>query len=314
MTLRDLIARLEAEDQDLLCPRGFRNPHSYRGHYRELSFDPWPNVTVAEMLAAARSADGATYQGWKGGDYTMGLDTPCHFAPKGDCDDLGDVPEAQLEEMLAAGVVPDESESFAAGAVPEEIEEWTFGWGSTHGSVSKGVFWARKDGSRGTALISTGAPLNSMRITAPRFRRKSSTAFGRCGGRGMANATFDPSRDAPEPENDDSDLEDLEIVERWIIRSQADGKGYRATRMRELGDYRSLSVRLDSPGLRFESDECFNEDFPRAVVRRLFELLDSLEQDRAIADHLAGVMREIDEISDRVIADHEDDGGVDGNH
>jgi hypothetical protein len=92
----------------------------------------------------------------------------------------------------------------------------------------------------------------------------------------MSTPTFDPRRDAPEPESDDADLEDLEIIEQWQIRAHADGKGYRAIRLPENEPYRTLSVRIQSEDLEFESDECFREELPIAVVRRLFDLRDSL--------------------------------------
>lgn len=71
MYLSELIERLEQEDPDLILSPGWHNPHSWRGSYSELAFEPKESATVAECLAAAREADGSTYQGWKGGDYTM---------------------------------------------------------------------------------------------------------------------------------------------------------------------------------------------------------------------------------------------------
>jgi hypothetical protein len=71
-TLRELIARLEAEpDLSKRVEVGFHNPHSYRGYYEQLAFEIAYDVTVGDMLTAARFALGATYQGWKGGDYLM---------------------------------------------------------------------------------------------------------------------------------------------------------------------------------------------------------------------------------------------------
>lgn len=85
MTLGELISRLESEDPTLVVPLGFTEPHSYRGYYDELAFVPTEKVTVREMLAAARSALGTTYQGWKGGDFKMGQYTDCWLAEQGDC-------------------------------------------------------------------------------------------------------------------------------------------------------------------------------------------------------------------------------------
>lgn len=85
--LGDLIARLEREDPARVVPLGFANPHSFRGHYMELAFEPVRDISVGDMLAAARSALGETFQGWKGGDYTMHEHTSCWIAQRGDSSD-----------------------------------------------------------------------------------------------------------------------------------------------------------------------------------------------------------------------------------
>jgi hypothetical protein len=83
MNLGELIQALEAANPDLVVPHGFGNPHSYRGFYDDLAFEPRENVTVAAMLADARSALGATFHGWKGGEYTMAEYTDCWLAVAG---------------------------------------------------------------------------------------------------------------------------------------------------------------------------------------------------------------------------------------
>ena len=87
LTLGDLIDRLRQEpDQSKRLKVGFRSPHSYRGYYADLAFEITEGVTVGEMLAAAESALGSTYQGWKGGDYTMHDYTDTWLvAEEGDC-------------------------------------------------------------------------------------------------------------------------------------------------------------------------------------------------------------------------------------
>jgi hypothetical protein len=69
--LGQLIERLEQEDPDRIVPTGFADPHSYRGYYQDLAFEVAADARIGDMLAAARSALGETYQGWKGGDYEM---------------------------------------------------------------------------------------------------------------------------------------------------------------------------------------------------------------------------------------------------
>lgn len=52
------------------------------------SFDPKP-FTVSEFLKLAKETVGKTFQGWKGGDFTMGKNTPLHVANDGDCGSTG---------------------------------------------------------------------------------------------------------------------------------------------------------------------------------------------------------------------------------
>jgi len=66
---------------------------SYRGYYNQLTIyrsngighgGDAPAVTVAGLLANARDADGGIFTGYKGGDFTMGLDTPVWASDYGD--------------------------------------------------------------------------------------------------------------------------------------------------------------------------------------------------------------------------------------
>lgn len=84
MNLGDLITALEAADPNQQVANGFGNPHSYRGDYYDLAFEPVTDTTVGDMLADARSAVGATYQGWKGGDFRMNKYTWCWLSVEGD--------------------------------------------------------------------------------------------------------------------------------------------------------------------------------------------------------------------------------------
>ena len=86
MGLQALINALAAADQDYVAPLGFAEPMSYRGSYYDVAFEPAHNVTVASMLSHAKKALGATFIGYKGGDYTMGPYTPCYIARWGECD------------------------------------------------------------------------------------------------------------------------------------------------------------------------------------------------------------------------------------
>lgn len=93
MDLGRLINELAEADQDYVAKFGFRTPHSWRGDYMQLAFEPAENVTVASMLANARSALGATFIGYKGGYFTMNEDTDCYIDGYGsyDGDKIGPV-------------------------------------------------------------------------------------------------------------------------------------------------------------------------------------------------------------------------------
>lgn len=114
MTLDELIAALDAADPNLLLPLGFSNPHSYRGDYMDLAFEPTANVTVGQMLADARSARGTTYQGWKGGDYTMDGFTQCWLDEegRGDGETIGPI---LLTLLLTAGQLDQATRDKLAG-------------------------------------------------------------------------------------------------------------------------------------------------------------------------------------------------------
>jgi hypothetical protein len=83
MTLGQLIEVLEKLPQDYVFKHGFYWPHSYRGYYEQMAFAPKENTSVKDMLDAARSAVGATFEGYKGGDYIMTKSTKCWLAQYG---------------------------------------------------------------------------------------------------------------------------------------------------------------------------------------------------------------------------------------
>lgn len=80
MNLKELISRLEKAEQSFVPPIGFSNPHSYRGYYDCLAFEPAPNVSVSDMLSTARQCVGAVFAGWKGGEFVMSENTDVYIA------------------------------------------------------------------------------------------------------------------------------------------------------------------------------------------------------------------------------------------
>lgn len=85
MTLSELIKRLESEPLDKNVPIGFGHPHSYRGFYEDLAFEPVTDTTVGDMLTAAKYALGKTFTGYKGGEFRMGAYTDVWLAHYGRC-------------------------------------------------------------------------------------------------------------------------------------------------------------------------------------------------------------------------------------
>lgn len=99
LTLGEVIERLKRENPSRLLPVGFAAPHSYRGDYSDLAFELRHNITVGEMLAAAESAVGATFEGWKGGDYEMRDYTDCWLVPA-EGTSMGETLGALLLELM----------------------------------------------------------------------------------------------------------------------------------------------------------------------------------------------------------------------
>ena len=90
LTLGKLIAGLDAAPDN--CDVVFDyveyspgDPHSYRGYYSDLAFElVETKTTVKEFLALCiNECIDATFEGYKGGDFTMGADTPLWLSEYG---------------------------------------------------------------------------------------------------------------------------------------------------------------------------------------------------------------------------------------
>lgn len=82
MTLGEMIDTLAALPQGMALRPGLGRPCSWRGSYSELAFCRTEQATVADVLAEARGAVGATYTGWKGGEFTMGFASDVYVVPE----------------------------------------------------------------------------------------------------------------------------------------------------------------------------------------------------------------------------------------
>lgn len=94
ITLGALIDALENIPEDATVKYNFPGAfpttlNSYRGYYNQLAlghggFDYNEPVTKELLLSRLEAAIGATFTGWKGGEFTMDRDTPVWCANPGD--------------------------------------------------------------------------------------------------------------------------------------------------------------------------------------------------------------------------------------
>lgn len=81
LTLGQLLDFLGKVDESLVVEfdvgKSPAKPHSYRGYYEDLAIQESPfQVTVKEFFGEMMKTLGAPFQGYKGGEYVMGADTP----------------------------------------------------------------------------------------------------------------------------------------------------------------------------------------------------------------------------------------------
>jgi len=120
MILKNLIEKLEQYPRDKVVPKGFNSPHSYREFYSELAFEPCDNTTVGEMLDCAKEALNNTYEGYKGGEYTMDEWTDCYLAVYSECGDA--INETMLNYMLNDNLCEDGI--MLISSIKEKLEEF----------------------------------------------------------------------------------------------------------------------------------------------------------------------------------------------
>lgn len=83
MTLGQMIASLESFGANREVGGLFR-PHSYRGYYEDLAFEPGVGkMLVSELLGMCHECVGRVYEGYKGGEYRMTEDTPVWISEYG---------------------------------------------------------------------------------------------------------------------------------------------------------------------------------------------------------------------------------------
>lgn len=85
MTLGRLIDFLKTQPADKKIA-GFGEANSYRGYHSDLAFEPsLEEQTVSKFLEYCKSAMGEVFEGYKGGEFVMGRNTPLWIAFYGEC-------------------------------------------------------------------------------------------------------------------------------------------------------------------------------------------------------------------------------------
>jgi len=85
MTLGGLIKHLEGLPEGVEVD-GLSSPVSYRGYYIDLAFElTGKKETAKSILPILRGCMGEVFEGYKGGDFSMGSLTPIWIASYGDC-------------------------------------------------------------------------------------------------------------------------------------------------------------------------------------------------------------------------------------
>ncbi len=85
MTLGKLISELEKYPPDTQISNIF-SPHSYRGYYCDLAFEPGEGTRlVGDLLDEAKDCLDKVFEGYKGGSFQMDENTPVWIAEYGKC-------------------------------------------------------------------------------------------------------------------------------------------------------------------------------------------------------------------------------------
>lgn len=115
MTIGEIILKLEAinkTDEEVWFDFEYARPtdlDSWRGIYAEIAFgfdcETKPK-TVKEILVILKEAIGKTYTGYKGGDFTMGKNTPVWVANYGNSGETGivDIVDGGYKVILITGI------------------------------------------------------------------------------------------------------------------------------------------------------------------------------------------------------------------
>ena len=92
MSVGELAATLRAAPDLPVMAGGYAygvgDVDSYRGYYSDLAIEPGGDATAHQLAGALDAAVGATFTGYKGGDFVMSRVTPVWVSPYGDASGL----------------------------------------------------------------------------------------------------------------------------------------------------------------------------------------------------------------------------------
>jgi hypothetical protein len=78
-----VIKQLKKLPKETVFMYGFHEPHSYRGYYEQVAFEPLNIATAEALLMSCEAAMEGVYIGWKGGEYTYDCSSVFNIAHKG---------------------------------------------------------------------------------------------------------------------------------------------------------------------------------------------------------------------------------------
>lgn len=76
---------LKMTDKSFVFTKGFNTPHSYRGYYNELAFQPAQDIKLEVVIKSIDRSYIETFEGYKGGEFSYNAETTCHLSWIGNC-------------------------------------------------------------------------------------------------------------------------------------------------------------------------------------------------------------------------------------
>lgn len=83
ISLGEIIEAFAKIPRDRILPIGLHKPHSFRGDYADLAFEPAYDVSAGDVLDTLQSCIGQAFEGYKGGHYTMDENSWCFISEYG---------------------------------------------------------------------------------------------------------------------------------------------------------------------------------------------------------------------------------------